>query len=668
MEQTFVSEERQARGISGQSSSDIADAIEGNDIEIPPASQLALESLVRRNRLGWIYIFLFHLVAQVIEPRVNRLPGWGYSWAAEVCLCGARIWLMRGMSRPNGLTPTNIRLFGWAVALHALCMSVTISLWYLTFGFDQKALLATLVLAVYALGALVVYRPNLRILRQMVIGYLALPVVTALWIGGAAGWAITAHILAVLIFCLYQGSVENFEFWGALHATRDLKIARRRAEAASKIQAELIANRARQSTLIAERTRIAAEWHDTLLAGFSAIAWQIDTAQTTLHKEPKDASKALEVARTMLDHYRAEARLVIADLQSLPDGRDLKSAVEHALKPLLRDRPVKLKLEVDGHNPTLPSGKKHHIIRICQEAVANALQHASPTSINVKIENERAKMTVEIRDDGAGFQRVEFQPGHAGLEIMRERAQRIGGELKIYSQPGLGTKVVLNVPPEPKAQRANARILIVDGQSSRVALRSVLESREDLRIVAEATSGEAGIELFRQHSPDLAIVDLKLPAASGFEVIKGIREADPFANVVVVSNLDGADYIRRAAELGAAAYLTKDVSGQELLQVIDAVLAGVADAPETAVAEGPQTNYAERELSGRERDVLEQLVQGLSNRDIAIRLGVAEKTVQVRIMSILSKFGTNDRSEAAAIAVQGGAVDAPAHSSSAARV
>ncbi len=512
-------------------------------------------------------------------------------------------------------------------------------------------------------AAVVSLRANLRVVRAVILAYLVLPTLTALWIGGAAGYAIGAQFMALLIFCFHEGRVSNKEFWEVLHLKRDLQIARQRVEASVEAKAELIAKHSRQSVIAGERTRIAAEWHDTLLAGFSAISWQLDMVRNNLPADAHEAVKGVTLARTILNHYRTESRLVIADLQSgVPEQGSLKTAVTTALAALAKGRSVKIQVTSEGEDLPISNSKAHQLLRICQEAVSNALQHAFPRAISVTIRHDQAGTLITVEDDGAGFETQTAVAGHYGLQIMKQRARQIGGSLEIESAPGAGTKITLSVPSAEEAVKTDATVLIVEDQFfARLALRSVLQSREDLTIIGEAETGRAAIALFRQRKPDITLLDLRLPDITGFDVIKAIRAFDPAASIVVVSNLENPEDLARATTAGASAYLTKDASSSELLQAIAAVVAA-KKTQQTAVQTTltSEDESPEATLTAHERDVLEQLVLGLNNSDIALRLGTSEKVVRHHLQSIIGKLKATDRTHAAAIALHLNMVDLPA--------
>jgi DNA-binding NarL/FixJ family response regulator len=198
-------------------------------------------------------------------------------------------------------------------------------------------------------------------------------------------------------------------------------------------------------------------------------------------------------------------------------------------------------------------------------------------------------------------------------------------------------------------------LLIEDHFLARMALHSVLSGHSQIRIIGEASDGEAGIAMFRQHRPDVVVLDLRLPRVSGFEVITELRKESPNARIVVLSNYRGSEDIYRAVRNGAMAYLTKDASGEELLNAIQNVDRGLRYLPHVAL-----DRLAERmpsvELTPRESEVLACITQGRSNREIAEELRIAEKTVRIHVSSVLDKMGARDRTQATIYALQRGLI------------
>lgn len=207
--------------------------------------------------------------------------------------------------------------------------------------------------------------------------------------------------------------------------------------------------RSRYRAILSERNRIAREWHDTLVAGFSAISWQLDTALKRLANQ-QSPEETIKLARTMVHHYRAEARRVVWDLrQNEPEIESLPQAVERALSDLTRDRSIRSEFQVEGAPGSMPvnGDLSQNLVRICQEAVSNAIQHAGASNILVRLRFEKDRVSALVRDDGCGFAPDRVPAGHFGLAIMQERARHLGGDVQIESTPeGGGTVILASLP------------------------------------------------------------------------------------------------------------------------------------------------------------------------------------------------------------------------------
>ena len=200
------------------------------------------------------------------------------------------------------------------------------------------------------------------------------------------------------------------------------------------------------------------------------------------------------------------------------------------------------------------------------------------------------------------------------------------------------------------------RILVVeDHHVVRQGLVALIRSVPDMTVVGEAADGRKGLELFRQHKPDITIMDLRLPVMTGVEAITQIRREFPQARVIVLTTFDGDEDIYRALQAGAKGYLLKDMFGDELMDAIRAVHAGKSRIP-PAVAQRLADRMGGQELTARELEVLKQIVSGKSNKEIGSHLSISEATVKTHINSLLSKMNVTDRTQAATTAIQRGLV------------
>src|SRR4051794_20275586 len=200
------------------------------------------------------------------------------------------------------------------------------------------------------------------------------------------------------------------------------------------------------------------------------------------------------------------------------------------------------------------------------------------------------------------------------------------------------------------------RILVAeDHLVARVGVSTIVNMQPDMEVVAEAANGQQAVELFRAYRPDVALLDLRMPVMGGVQAAQMIRAEFAGARMIALTTYGGDEDIRRALAAGVQAYLTKDVLHDELLKAIRAVHAGQTYLP-AAVAASLAAQMPRPDLSARELQVLELIVRGLANKQIAYSLSIAEHTVKNHVKSILSKLGVQDRTQAATVAIQRGII------------
>lgn len=200
------------------------------------------------------------------------------------------------------------------------------------------------------------------------------------------------------------------------------------------------------------------------------------------------------------------------------------------------------------------------------------------------------------------------------------------------------------------------RVLTVDDHPLlRKGIAALVNAEPDMEVVAEASTGEEAIHQFKQHRPDVTLMDLQMPEMSGIESILAIRGEYPNARIIVLTTYQGDVQILRALKAGARAYLLKGQVNLELLDTIRVVHRGQKRIPPEIAAELAE-HSGEDQLSSRELDVLRLIASGNSNKQIAARLFISDETVKGHVTNILSKLGASDRTQAVTIGLKRGII------------
>jgi DNA-binding NarL/FixJ family response regulator len=206
------------------------------------------------------------------------------------------------------------------------------------------------------------------------------------------------------------------------------------------------------------------------------------------------------------------------------------------------------------------------------------------------------------------------------------------------------------------ARKERIRILIADDHSVvREGLVSLIKRKSDMVVIAEASNGREAVDLWKEHRPDIALLDLRMPELDGVGAIKEIRELDGTAHVIVLTTFDGDEDIYRAIKAGAKAYLLKDTARDALVDCVRRVHAGETYLPPQLAAKLAERVSGEA-LSAREIEVLRRVAGGKSNKEIGAELFISEGTVKTHVKSIFSKLDVVSRTEAVATATRRGLI------------
>jgi DNA-binding NarL/FixJ family response regulator len=200
------------------------------------------------------------------------------------------------------------------------------------------------------------------------------------------------------------------------------------------------------------------------------------------------------------------------------------------------------------------------------------------------------------------------------------------------------------------------RIFSIDDHPlMREGIAAIVRNEPDMLLVAEASNGREAIQGFREHQPDITLMDLRLPDISGIDALVAIRTEFPDARIIMLTTFEGDVEIRRALQAGAVGYMLKTMPRRQLVDMIRKVHAGKKHIPPEIAAHLAE-HMGEETLSKREVDVLQKIAGGNRNGDIAALLFISEETVKGHVKHIMEKLGASDRTEAVAIGIRRGII------------
>jgi PAS domain S-box-containing protein len=432
-----------------------------------------------------------------------------------------------------------------------------------------------------------------------------------------------------------------------------------------------------------ERSRIARDLHDDALQDLSGAL--VDARRIKAISTDPEASRLSERLLATLDRMGPHLRSAIYDLSLereqdrpfdvlLGELVDLQSTIAPHLQIALDVQEGILE------GPLGETGKE--ILRIIGEALTNARRHSEATSVWVRVGISKGILFAEVEDDGRGFDatRKEFTrpasgTGGVGIRAMGERANLLGGELKIVSKPTKGTKVRFELVLQrelEEAEQGEVRVLLVDDHATiRDALAATFEEEEGFEVVGQAGSmaeARGMLEEDAEQAIDVAVLDLGLPDGYGADLIKEVREKNPKAQALVLSATLDRGEIARAVEQGAAGVLNKTAHLDEVLHSVKRLRAGetlipleeVVDLLRFADSEREQeykANQAIEKLTPREIEVLQALAEGLDSEQIAQRLHISLRTERNHMANILAKLGVHSQLQALVFALRHGVVE-----------
>ena len=213
-------------------------------------------------------------------------------------------------------------------------------------------------------------------------------------------------------------------------------------------------------------------------------------------------------------------------------------------------------------------------------------------------------------------------------------------------------------PAVSEASRPLTVLIADDHTVVRAGIRALLSTDPGLKVVGEAENGAKAVDAYARLLPDVVVMDLRMPIQDGVQATRAIRQIDPRGAVIILTTHQGDEEIHAALEAGAMGYILKNSPGDDLAAALRAVAGGKRWIP-NAIAKKMEAHSAKAKLTERELDVLQRLVGGDSNKELADKMGLTEHTVKAHLKSITAKLGVRDRTEAVTVGLRRGMIRLP---------
>ncbi|WP_104192513.1 LuxR C-terminal-related transcriptional regulator [Cryobacterium sp. Y82] len=420
------------------------------------------------------------------------------------------------------------------------------------------------------------------------------------------------------------------------------------------------ADRTREAAVAAERERAVRDVHETVGRSLASLLLHLDEADRA-NRNGEPAAVFISSARTVAHDALTETRRTALGLGPASlEGRTLDAAIDTELAWVESMCMTTTELVIVGTPRPLAPEIAHQTFKIVQEALSNVVSHASAGSARVGLVYDTEVLSVLIDDDGRGFDLAEAHGGHfsslssgcLGLHGMMSRASHLDGELVIDTTPGWGTKIRATIPyisgtgeivPQPRW-----KVLIANDQPiiSAGLVRLLHLSEPAIQVTAELSSGRQLVDAYEMLRPDVLIVDLRALNGELFGTLAKIREFDPNATIVVLTENPTVDQIRSATQANVRGFLSLKSDAATISRVIIAACRGEAllqndilDHLTVLSSHGSDDDT----LTPRERQVRPLVEQGMADKQIASMLFISVKTVEKHVGSLLRKTGAHNR-------------------------
>lgn len=455
-----------------------------------------------------------------------------------------------------------------------------------------------------------------------------------------------------------------------------------------QLQAEIVERESAHAQVVEQQRRLAVaeehehmerNLHDGLGQAMGYLNMETSSVQALLEQGQTEAAlTGLQHVAGVAQNAQARIRDFILGLRVQDENQpDLFATLEHSLRELEASQGIQAVLSIP---PQAPSPLFSPVVEtqaayIISEALNNVRQHAHSQRVEVLISLAGEMAQVIISDDGVGFDPASVPgEGHNGLNLMHARAESAGGRLEVRSAPGKGSLVLAllprRIPADPNSpagslsQLQNMRLMLVDSSPLFLeGLRNLLLAR-GVTVVGVAHDGQEAVEKARLLHPDGIVMELEMPRMNGLEATRQIKIEMPAVKIVMLTTSENEEYLFEALRNGASGYLLKSLEADAFCQQLAGLARGEAPLPPAMAsllvhefshagvvpAAGGRAGRGVGGLNARQWQILDQVAQGLTYREVAGALSISEATVKYHMGQILDRLGLKNREQAVAFA------------------
>lgn len=499
------------------------------------------------------------------------------------------------------------------------------------------------------------------------------------------------RLLAGVSFIALVFGLFRWRVWRIEQRNRELEAAVARQTAVIR---EAEAQKQRLA-ILEERQRIGRDLHDDLgqVIGYISVQSQTALVQLPPTEEVQQTRDSLTRLIQVAQEAHADVRQYILGIRT--GAKREPTAFVPALKEYLQtletisDFRTILSLPPQWEDSPCAPDVETQLLRIIQESLTNARKHAGTNEAHLIFTDHDDVIQVIISDKGKGFDPLainrnpstDYGPrttgyrlrttnyglqntGHFGLNIMRERVGKVGGHLDIRSAPGEGTQIIVRVPKQleigdPETAVSGLRVMLVDDHQLYLeGIQNLLRTR-GIQVIGTANNGLEAQDKAAMLQPDLILMDVDMPICDGLEATRQIKQQCPDIKIVMLTVSAEEEKLLTALRYGASGYLLKSVDGSQFFQMLADVMRGetvltpqmaaqmltdlaqVAD----AIQDRSETAVNDIVLTSRQKEVLELVVKGYANKEIADQLGLTERTIKFHVSRILERYQLSSRYE-----------------------